>query len=137
MLREISSVIAPRLTHRHVVIASEAEMIYAVRAPSSAEVVALIPRFLNCFKAAALATGCEISIERDHMYMDVRPATGLETYFNHVSREIHQGEDEGAYEVKESGFVGASTDFVSPGPGSACQESRSLTQVGPRCSPAG
>ena len=136
-MRVPSSVIAPRLTRRHAVIASEAEMIYAVRAPSSAEVVTLIPRFLNCFRAAALATGCEIAIERDHMYMDVRPATGLETYFNQVSRKIHQGEDEGAYEVREPGFVGASTDFVSPGPVSPAQGHRSLIQVGPRCSPAG
>ena len=47
------------------------------------------------------------------MYMDVRPAAGLETYFNEVSKDMHRDDKDGEYEVKPRDFVGASTDFVS------------------------
>lgn len=52
------------------VIPANSEIQIGIRAPTASEAIALIPRALNCVKAAALATGCEVDIRREIMYLD-------------------------------------------------------------------
>jgi metal-dependent amidase/aminoacylase/carboxypeptidase family protein len=53
------------------VIPAECDLFFDVRAPSVGELKELIPRVINCFKAAAIATGCKLKIKEHPLYKDV------------------------------------------------------------------
>jgi metal-dependent amidase/aminoacylase/carboxypeptidase family protein len=92
------------------VIPSQAKVMYGIRAPTANGVMDLVPRVLNCFKAAALSTGCSYEITKEIMYLDLQPCKTLETYFAEFCKETWGGE---GYEVPEGSMTGGSTDFVS------------------------
>ncbi|KAF8635628.1 hypothetical protein AX15_000267 [Amanita polypyramis BW_CC] len=52
------------------IIPDYSNMYYYVRAPTRAEMLKTVDRTVSCFEAAALATGCELKLERLNMIMD-------------------------------------------------------------------
>ena len=82
-----------------------------MRAPSAPELAALIPRVMNCFKAAALATGTTFTTHRQQVYLDLQPVQGLADEFKGYAER--RWVDEG-YKVMDTPRSSASTDFVSP-----------------------
>jgi metal-dependent amidase/aminoacylase/carboxypeptidase family protein len=59
------------------VIPGTCDLLYNIRAPNVTELEALIPRVINCFKAAALATGCKVEIKQQPLYKDVANNSSL------------------------------------------------------------
>lgn len=70
----------------------------------------LVPRVLNCFKAAALSSGCTHEITISHAYLDLQPCTTLETAYQEFCKERWGSE---GYDVSDRTSISASTDFVS------------------------
>lgn len=70
----------------------------------------LLPRVLDCFKAAALSSGCSYEIAIGHVYLDLQPCTTLEAYYQEHCRERWGSE---GYQVPDRGAITAGTDFVS------------------------
>lgn len=60
---------SPKVTN---VIPGYTKVEYSVRAPSMGSCRALADKVINCFKAAALATGCRLELEEEDMYADLR-----------------------------------------------------------------
>lgn len=83
-----------------------------MRAPSAPELATLIPKVMNCFKAAALATGTTFTTHRQQVYLDLQPIQGLADEFKRYAEE--RWAEEG-YKVTETPRSSASTDFVSGG----------------------
>ena len=78
---------------------------FGVRAPTQAELDVLRPKVENCFRAAALATGCKLKIT-DHMaYKDLRNSAPLADQYR---RYMKHRQD---VEMTAAGALG-STDFV-------------------------
>jgi hypothetical protein len=92
------------------VIPGEAQLKYGVRAPTAREVMDLVPRVLNCFKAAALSSGCSHEITISHAYLDLQPCTTLEKAYQEFCKERWGPE---GYVVPARSLISASTDFVS------------------------
>ncbi|KAJ9103064.1 hypothetical protein QFC21_002486 [Naganishia friedmannii] len=90
------------------VIPGEAQLKYGVRAPTAREVMDLVPRVLNCFKAAALSSGCTHEITISHAYLDLQPCTTLETAYQEFCKERWGSE---GYDVSDRTSISASTDF--------------------------
>ncbi|KAL7416259.1 amidohydrolase [Mrakia frigida] len=59
------------------VIPEHSAMKYCVRSPKAEEVTALLERVVNCFEAAAEATGCTFKVQKDALYTDLRNSTVL------------------------------------------------------------
>ncbi|KAK0533243.1 hypothetical protein OC835_002818 [Tilletia horrida] len=66
------------------VIPDEALLICNARAPTKAELEALVPRVKNCFEAGALATECKMKIETTLTYLDLENSSPLSGTFRHV-----------------------------------------------------
>lgn len=60
---------SPKVTN---VIPGYTKMEYSVRAPTMGACRALADKINNCFRAAALATGCRLELEEEDMYADLR-----------------------------------------------------------------
>ena len=60
---------SPKVTN---VIPGYTKMEYSVRAPSMGNCRVLADKVINCFKAAALATGCHLELSEEDMYADLR-----------------------------------------------------------------
>lgn len=58
-------------------IPSSAKLLYNIRGGSQADTEALRRRVEACFRGAAIATGCEVIIESDISYSDMRPNKAL------------------------------------------------------------
>lgn len=86
-----------------------AQLKYGMRAPSATELAALIPRVMDCFKAAALATGTTFTTHRQQVYLDLQPIQGLADEFKRYTEDRWQKEN---YQVTETPRSSASTDFV-------------------------
>ncbi|KAH0582564.1 hypothetical protein H2248_010500 [Termitomyces sp. 'cryptogamus'] len=54
------------------VIPDNARLDYIARASNKTDLVDLVERIKRCFHAAALATGCDVNIEMNHAYLDLR-----------------------------------------------------------------
>lgn len=104
------SIYASSLIHQCLVIPGEAKLKYGIRAPTAKQVMDLVPRVLNCFKAGALSTGCEVDIAVSHVYLDLQPCTKLEEYYQEHCQS--RWGDEG-YVASGRSAISASTDFVS------------------------
>lgn len=94
----------------YLVIPGEAKLQYGIRAPSAKKVMDLVPRVLNCFKAGALSTGCEVDIAVSHVYLDLQPCTKLEEYYREHCQSRWGSE---GYVASGRSSISASTDFVS------------------------
>ncbi|KAI5451522.1 hypothetical protein NCC49_001508 [Naganishia albida] len=90
------------------VIPGEAKLQYGIRAPSAKKVMDLVPRVLNCFKAGALSTGCEVDIAVSHVYLDLQPCTKLEEYYREHCQSRWGSE---GYVASGRSSISASTDF--------------------------
>ncbi|KAL0961090.1 hypothetical protein HGRIS_006072 [Hohenbuehelia grisea] len=88
------------------IIPDYAKMFYYVRAPTTAEVKALVPRVINCFKAAALATGCDVKIDTVATTDDLRQNEALGEEVGNIT--IARG---GSVDYEYWGIKSASTDF--------------------------
>ncbi|KAF9269181.1 amidohydrolase [Marasmius fiardii PR-910] len=64
-----------------------AKLTWIVRTPTHTELGALAERILNCFKAAALATSCEISIKTDAPYYELNQNPALAKHFEVVIKD--------------------------------------------------
>jgi metal-dependent amidase/aminoacylase/carboxypeptidase family protein len=95
------------------VIPSESKLKFGIRAPTAREVMELVPRVLNCFKAGALASGCTYDITISHVYLDLQPCTKLEEFYQEHCRSRWGAE---GYETPNRSAISASTDFVSDTP---------------------
>lgn len=86
-------------------IPASAALQYGVRAPTIAEVTILKGRVEKCFEAAALATGCGMTLKWTMEYYDLRNNSGLGgEYVRYMEDEQH---------VKQSQIEPlGSTDFV-------------------------
>lgn len=97
------------------VIPGKARLEYGIRSTSAATVASVLPRVLNCFEGAATASGCRLSIERTHFYLDVRPSRPLARAFDDFAQREWPADgsssDDGGYEVGQEQPTGASTDF--------------------------
>nr|KAF6462291.1 hypothetical protein HJG59_011327 [Molossus molossus] len=92
------------------IIPSYSELIYYVRAPSMKELPVLIKKTEDCFRAAALATGCTVEIKGGaHDYYNVLPNKSLWKAY------IENGEKLGIDFISENDAVlngsSGSTDF--------------------------
>ena len=85
------------------VIPASCDLIYNVRAPTVAELEALIPRVVACFEAAGLATGCKVHITKHSLYKDVANSPSLAGAYQSVVKERHDRE------------VGSETFYASTG----------------------
>ncbi|KAH7972672.1 hypothetical protein HPB52_015003 [Rhipicephalus sanguineus] len=66
------------------VISETSKLLYHIRAPSDDEKNVLVARATKCFQAAALATGCEIDLEKGVEYKELIHNEALvETYKKH------------------------------------------------------
>ncbi|BGP48686.1 hypothetical protein JCM10450v2_004562 [Rhodotorula kratochvilovae] len=95
------------------VIPSRAQLTYGMRAPTAAALSALVPRILRCFAGAALTAGCTYTLERNFVYLDVRPSAPLARAFKAAAKRCWDRSEEGseAYDVPEDLDLGGSTDF--------------------------
>jgi metal-dependent amidase/aminoacylase/carboxypeptidase family protein len=89
------------------VIPSSSKIQFGIRSPTAKETLILLQKVLNCFKAAALATGCTHTIRTEMRYLDLRNADIMEDYWSEVSESVCETK------VQRGGFAGGSTDFVS------------------------
>ena len=92
------------------VIPSESQLKFGVRAPTAREVMDLMPRVLNCFKAGALSSGCTYDIKVSHVYLDLQPCTKLEEFYQEHCQSRWGSE---GYDASPRSAISASTDFVS------------------------
>lgn len=92
------------------VIPSESKLKFGIRAPTAREVMELVPRVLNCFKAGALSSGCTYDITISHAYLDLQPCTKLEDFYQQHCKSRWGSE---GYETPSRSAISASTDFVS------------------------
>ncbi|UZJ51112.1 hypothetical protein CBS101457_000432 [Exobasidium rhododendri] len=86
------------------VIPATCDLYYNLRAPTIQELEALIPRVVNCFQAAALATGCKVEIKRHPIYKNVANNDSLARSYQNVVLDKYDRE------VSDITFF-ASTDF--------------------------
>ncbi|GAA6055337.1 hypothetical protein JCM3770_005294 [Rhodotorula araucariae] len=95
------------------VIPSRAQLTYGMRAPTAAALAALIPRILRCFAGAALSAGCTHTVERNFVYLDVRPSEPLARAFKAAAKRCWDRSSAGseAYDVPDTLDLGGSTDF--------------------------
>ncbi|KAK7683771.1 hypothetical protein QCA50_013147 [Cerrena zonata] len=82
-----------------------AKLLYYIRSETWAEVLAAVPRVENCFKAAALATGCKIDVKPFHSSTELRQNKALGDEFANVFESKYGSID------RKYGIAGASTDF--------------------------
>ncbi|KAM0754453.1 hypothetical protein T439DRAFT_284367 [Meredithblackwellia eburnea MCA 4105] len=77
------------------IIPEYAAVTYGVRAPTSQLLDPLVKRIENCFKAAALATGCELKISYEERYDDLQNSQTMGDYFHELISETwgHGGKD--------------------------------------------
>ncbi|KJA28025.1 hypothetical protein HYPSUDRAFT_34300 [Hypholoma sublateritium FD-334 SS-4] len=66
------------------VIPDNSKMKWIARAPTSLEVSVLADRLINCMKAAAIATGCEIEVKLGPAYFDLRQNSVLAQDFTDI-----------------------------------------------------
>ncbi|GAA5993625.1 hypothetical protein JCM10908_000648 [Rhodotorula pacifica] len=92
------------------VIPSKAVMNYGIRSPAASSLAELIPRVLRCFEGAATATGCKLSLEREHLYLELVQSSPLADTFAAAARRCWHSEEE-PYEIDMHLKTGASTDF--------------------------
>ena len=95
---------------RITVIPSEARLKYGVRAPTARELMDVVPRVLNCFKAGALSSGCTYEITVNHVSLDLQPCTTLEEFYQQHCKSRWGAE---GYLSPGRSATSASTDFVS------------------------
>ncbi|KAL0577296.1 hypothetical protein V5O48_004689 [Marasmius crinis-equi] len=74
------------------IIPDYAKMKWIVRAPTHAELQVLAEKILNCFRAASLATSCELSIRIDAAYYDLNQNAALAKEFETVIKQRYQME---------------------------------------------
>lgn len=87
------------------VIPDHTQMKWCIRAPTSLELDVLRERIVNCFKAAALATGCKLSLSIGRAALDLRPNSVLaQTYGETAQNRYRMG-------YTSEGTFNASTDF--------------------------
>lgn len=110
MVRALLKITGRQVLTPNVVIPGEAKLKYGIRAPTARQVMELVPRVLNCFKAGALSTGCEYDISISHVYLDLQPCTKLEEFYQEHCQSRWGSE---GYVVSERSSISASTDFVS------------------------
>lgn len=68
------------------VIPDYTKLLYYVRAGNRGDLMELMPRVEDCFKASALASGCEYSIDKDVPYFDLRVYRSLcQRYVDHMA----------------------------------------------------
>ncbi|KAG2007102.1 aminoacylase 1-like protein 2 [Coprinopsis cinerea AmutBmut pab1-1] len=89
------------------IIPDYAKFICYVRAPTRKEMEESVQRVLPCFKAAGLATGCEVKIERVGAVYDLRQNKALGEEVANIVLNKYGSID------YEWGIKSASTDFVS------------------------
>ncbi|XP_014456034.1 xaa-Arg dipeptidase isoform X2 [Alligator mississippiensis] len=91
------------------IIPSYSELEFYLRAPSMTELTVLTEKAENCFKAAALATGCKVEIKGDgHDYYNVLPNKTLQKIYRENGKKLGM-----EFISEESIFNGlsGSTDF--------------------------
>ncbi|CAG7847005.1 Peptidase M20 domain-containing protein 2 AltName: Full=Aminoacylase-1-like protein 2 [Serendipita indica DSM 11827] len=88
------------------IIPDYAKMRWLVRAPSAAEVDILRERVINCFKGAALSTGCKMELKVDRTMFDLRQNSVLSSEYHNVSQSQY-----GVGPNSMEGAIGGSTDF--------------------------
>lgn len=86
------------------VVPDNSTLTFNIRAPTLQELSQLTPRVQRCFEAAALATGCKLSMEWGAQYADVHNNAGLTSVYRKFMRERY------GTEVVLKPFE-ASTDF--------------------------
>ncbi|KAG9054594.1 hypothetical protein FS842_004695, partial [Serendipita sp. 407] len=89
------------------IIPDYAKMRWLVRAPSAAEVEILKERVTNCFKAAALSTGCKMEMRTDETMYDLRQNTMLAKEYLHIIQKYGMGPN------SMEGAIGGSTELPS------------------------
>ncbi|KKY20015.1 putative metal-dependent amidase aminoacylase carboxypeptidase [Phaeomoniella chlamydospora] len=88
------------------IIPDHATVQYGVRAPTLSGTHLLRERVINCFRGAALATGCEMSLKQQMEYADMRPNRPIATAYAEVMANL-------GYDIEcnfEAAAVPASTD---------------------------
>lgn len=88
------------------VIPDYTKMLWYVRAPTYAELEVLRARVLNCFEAAALATGCKHKVEIGRAAMDLRQNSVLSDEFASILKHRYR-----RHTTQGEGAIGGSTDF--------------------------
>ncbi|EGG00930.1 amidohydrolase [Melampsora larici-populina 98AG31] len=78
---------------------------YGIRAPTSKEMLELKERVFNCFKAAALSTGCTYTLKEELVYYDLKNNSRLGTEYKHYMESVMK------IPVPLTGPVLGSTDF--------------------------
>ncbi|KAF9482589.1 amidohydrolase [Pholiota conissans] len=66
------------------VIPDYSKMRWIARAPTSEEVEVLVKRVVDCLRAAAIATGCEIDVKLDVAYFDLHQNSALAQYYTDI-----------------------------------------------------
>ncbi|KAG8835071.1 hypothetical protein FRC17_005424 [Serendipita sp. 399] len=89
------------------IIPDYAKMKWYVRAPSAAEVEVLKERVINCFKAAALSTGCKMELRMGETMFDLRQNGVLAQEYLDIIKEYNMGPN------AVEGAIGGSTDFLT------------------------
>jgi metal-dependent amidase/aminoacylase/carboxypeptidase family protein len=110
MVRALLKITGCQVLTPRVVIPGAAKLKHGIRAPTARQVMELVPRVLNCFKAGALSTGCEYDISISHVYLDLQPCNKLEEFYQEHCQSRWGSE---GYVVSERSSISASTDFVS------------------------
>ncbi|PVF97123.1 hypothetical protein CPB86DRAFT_760956 [Serendipita vermifera] len=90
------------------IIPDYAKMKWYVRAPSAAELDVFRERVLNCFKAAALATGCRVKINVDETMCDLRQNAVLAREYVNVIKDSY-----GMTTNSVQGAIGGSTEVTT------------------------
>ncbi|GAA6056103.1 hypothetical protein JCM3770_001969 [Rhodotorula araucariae] len=97
------------------IIPGNAQLEYGIRAPSATTIASVLPRILNCFEGAAKAAGCQLSVERTHFYLNVRPSAPLARAVGEFAARAWPSngdrDDSNGYDVQQGQSTGASTDF--------------------------
>ncbi|KAF2503229.1 metal-dependent amidase/aminoacylase/carboxypeptidase [Lophium mytilinum] len=106
------------------VIPARAVMDYNVRGRTLRETKVLQERVVNCFKGAAVATGCEVEFEETNNYAEVVPNRALCTAYSKFMLEL------GAPQLCEADKEGS-----EPHPGSYSTDQGNVSQVCPAFHP--
>ncbi|KAG6819252.1 hypothetical protein H0H93_013726 [Arthromyces matolae] len=95
------------------VIPDNAKLTYMARAPTQKDLADLVERLRNCFLAAALATGCEVSIQMKDAYLDLRqnPVLATPFYAPYTGKEYGKMSVEHCDMIFHHGGSSGSTDF--------------------------
>lgn len=88
---------------------SHAALLYNVRAPSVAELETLRARVEKCFRAAALATGCEVSVKWGATYYDTRNSAPLSRAYRGIVKSMY------GIDVDENPVSGSTGECSSSG----------------------